>query len=43
MGYYLAMSRLVAWMAPLLLAQSLTAQPAPKQADLDKLFADAEA
>ena len=37
------MSRLVAWMATLLLARSLTAQPAPKQADLDKLFSDAEA
>lgn len=43
MRYYLAMSRLVAWMATLLLARSLTAQPAPKQADLDKLFADADA
>jgi CubicO group peptidase (beta-lactamase class C family) len=43
MGYYLAMRRVIAWMAPLLLAQGLRAQPAPKQADLDKLFADAHA
>ena len=43
MGYYLAMRRVIAWMAQLLLAQGLTAQSAPKQAALDKLFADAEA
>jgi CubicO group peptidase (beta-lactamase class C family) len=37
------MCRVVPWIAPLLMAQCLMAQPAPTSAALDKLFADADA